>query len=156
MWMMSVPMATWTVTGTFSRWPAASRLLSLYGKSPAWIILPTHAPMPSSADADAIAWFSMLPVSSAMPKAPERISLSTSSDVWPMKASSKSWMIPAPFRERLVMMPRSIRSMITGFRPTLIEWAPMPSMTGRWSLRAWTTAATTSFKCCARKNVRER
>ena len=40
-----------------------------------------------------IAWLIMLPVSSAMPKAPDRISLSTSSEVWPMKASSKSWMI---------------------------------------------------------------
>ena len=71
-----------------------------------------------------------------MPKAPVRISLSTSSDVWPTKASSKSWMMPAPLSERLVMIPRSIRSMITGFKPTLIAWAPMPSMTGRPSFRA--------------------
>ena len=46
---------------------------------------------------------------------------STSSEVCPATASSKSWTMPAPFRAMPVTRPRSIRSIRTGERPTLMH-----------------------------------
>ena len=48
-----------------------------------------------------------------------------------MRASSKSWMMPAPFMATAVMRPCSIQLTRIGASPTLITWAPMPTITGR-------------------------
>ncbi len=66
-----------------------------------------------------------------MPNRPLSISASTSSEVWPIKANSKSWIIPAPFMATAVTIPRSIKFVTIGARPTLMTWAPMPTITGR-------------------------
>ena len=62
-----------------------------------------------------------------MPKRPSARLAATSSDVSPAYASSKSWMMAAPFIATAARMPRCIRSMINGPRPTLIGCAPIPS-----------------------------
>ena len=84
-----------------------------------------------------MASLSIRPVSSAIPNRPESISASTSSDVCPMKASSKSWMMTAPFIASAVTMPRSIRSTSSGPSPTFTTWAPMPTITGRLDDVPW-------------------
>ena len=48
-----------------------------------------------------------------------------------MSASSKSWMMPAPFMATAVTRPCSIQLTRIGVRPTLMTCAPMPTITGR-------------------------
>ena len=52
--------------------------------------------------------------------------------------------IPAPFMATAVTMPRSIRSVMIGASPTLITWAPTPTMTGRRFRCAFTMAWVTA------------
>ena len=61
-----------------------------------------------------------------------------------MKASSKSWMMTAPFMANAVTMPRSMRSTSSGPNPTFTTWAPMPTMTGRPRRCAFAMACATS------------
>jgi len=44
--------------------------------------------------------------------------------VYPEKAISKSWIIPAPFRAKPDIQPSFIKSMRTGFSPTFMGCAP--------------------------------
>ena len=92
--MMSVPMPTCTVTGISSRAAAASDAEPLVRRRCARAATRRppgrsrgRAPTPSL-----IAAFSSRPVSSAMPKRPGPSASSTSSEVDPDSASSKSWM----------------------------------------------------------------
>ncbi|MNC85728.1 hypothetical protein D3C83_13400 [compost metagenome] len=78
-----------------------------------------------------------------MPKRPGPSASSTSSDVAPASATSKSWMMPAPFIASADTKPRSIRSMITGETPVLITCAPMPQTMPALAARARTMASTT-------------
>ena len=63
--------------------------------------------------------FSSRPVSSAMPKRPGPSASSTSSEVAPTSATSKSWMTPAPLVAIADTNPRSIRSISIGPEPGL-------------------------------------
>src|SRR5437667_7493510 len=145
MWMMSVPIATCTVTGRPSRTPAASRLVFRFGKRRSSTQVPNASPMPRPLRTPrVIASLRRRPVSSAIPKRPVLISVSTSSEVWPIRASSKSWMMTAPVSARAVMTRRSIRSTSTGLRPTFVGCAPMPTTTGLPARRALTIASVTS------------
>ena len=145
MWMMSVPIATCTVTGTPSRTPAASRLVCRFGKRRSSIQVPNASPMPRPLRTPrVIASFRKRPVSSAIPKRPVLISVSTSSEVRPISASSKSWMMTAPVSASAVMTRRSIRSTSTGLRPTFVGCAPRPTTNGLPARRALTIASVTS------------
>src|SRR3989338_2027817 len=144
---MSVPIATWTVTGMPSLAPAARMLKSLYGYFDLFMSSPTDLPIPQLFFRPFfIALFSNSPVSFAMPNEPLPISASTSSLVIPAKAISKSWTMHAPFIATAFITPISIKSIITGDKPTFITCAPMPTPTGLLLLCALTTAAATSFK----------
>ena len=65
--------------------------------------------------------FSCVPVSSAMPNVPGPSVASTSSEVPPDSAISKSWMMPAPLVAMAETNPRSIRSTSTGLSPVLVD-----------------------------------
>src|SRR6266481_3410344 len=84
------------------------------------------------------------PVSAAMPNWPSPRPASTSSEVLPARAISKSWMRAAPFMAMPETNPRFIRSIRTGPRPTLMTWPPRPQrmalrcLRARWiALRSW-------------------
>src|SRR3990172_8133630 len=144
---MLVPSATWTVTGILSLAPAASMLKSLYGYFDLFMSSPTDLPIPQPFFTPFfIALFSNSPVYFAMPNEPLPISASTSSLVIPAYAISKSWTIHAPFMATALIIPISIKSIITGDKPTFITCAPMPIATVLLLLCALTTAAATSFK----------
>ena len=88
-------------------------------------------PSPSPCAAPAvIASLRWRPVSSAMPNCPGPRLASTSSDVAPASATSKSWIRPAPFIAMAATNPRSMRSMMTGASPALMTCAPSPQTTG--------------------------
>jgi len=144
MWTMSVPIATCTVAGRPSRQAAASRLASEVTRAgPAGREVAAHRRPEArpSRSPSTIARFTSSPVSRAMPKAPVPSPASTSSDVRPATATSKSCTTPAPFVAIAVTKPRSMRSITTGARPTLITWAPRPQITGRRRARARRTSS---------------
>ena len=86
------------------------------------------------------------PVSSAIPKRPGPSASSTSSDVPPESASSKSWIRPAPLVASAETNPRSIRSMRIGERPVFKTCAPKPQRMPRSFARARRIAATIALK----------
>src|SRR6267154_1983424 len=91
-----------------------------------------------------------------MPNAPAPRPASTSSEVLPARAISKSWIRAAPFMAREVIKPRRMRSMRIGPRPTLITWPPMPQRMGLRCLRAvWMAARRLRRSAAARKLGRE-
>src|SRR4030042_2957732 len=111
------------------------------------IISPTDFPIPYSFFAPvAIALLRYLPVSFTMPKVALCNSSLTSSDVWPMKESSKSWIIHAPFVAIAVIIFFFMRSMMIGDNPTFIGWAPIPRITGLLFWHALTIALTVDTK----------
>jgi len=61
-----------------------------------------------------------------------------------MRATSKSWMLVAPFIAMAVTAPRRIRSIRTGLRPHLTTCPPIMAITGLPRRRAETTASTTA------------
>ena len=81
-----------------------------------------------------------------MPNRPGPSASSTSSEVDPESASSKSWITPAPFIASAETKPRSIRSIRTGDSPVLSTCAPMPQRRPRSAARAARMAATTALK----------
>ena len=86
---------------------------------------PTDWPRPRpAATPSMMARFSCVPVSSAIPKVPGPRVASTSSDVAPDSAISKSWMMPAPLVAIADTNPRSIRSTSTGDSPVFRTCAP--------------------------------
>ncbi len=86
------------------------------------------------------------PVSSAIPNLPSPICAATSSEVCPTMANSASCMMPAPFMASPPIMPRSNKSSITGFSPTLMAWAPMAKIIMFPDRAAWTILLTTFLK----------
>src|SRR5229473_76045 len=96
-----------------------------------------------------IAALSSRPVSSAMPKRPAPSDSSTSSEVAPTSAISKSWMTAAPLVAMAETKPRSMRSITTGPRPVLITCAPRPHTTPASARLASTIARTTALKSAA-------
>src|SRR4051812_32035259 len=150
MWMMSVPIAMCTVTGICSRAAAASTLCLAYCGSFAARNRVTDWPMPRpAATPSLIAPLSSRPVSSAMPKRPGPSASSTSSDVAPASATSKSWMIDAPLVAMAETKPRSMRSISTGPSPVLITCAPNPHTTPPSARFASPIAATIALKSAA-------
>jgi hypothetical protein len=87
-----------------------------------------------------------------MPKRPVPSDSSTSSEVPPVSAISKSWMIAAPLVAMADTKPRSIRSASTGPRPVLITCAPIPQTTPPPDRFASTIAETTARKSAAASN----
>ncbi len=96
-----------------------------------------------------MAAFSSRPVSSAMPKRPGPSASSTSSEVAPTSATSKSWMTAAPLVAMADTKPRSIRSTRIGPSPVLITCAPSPQTTPPPSRAASAIARTTALKSAA-------
>ncbi len=88
-------------------------------------------------------------VSRAIPKEPSASCASTSSDVFPARASSTSWITPAPFIATPAKSPSDSPCNRRGDSPTLMKWAPIPSRTGAFRRRARTTASTTARKSFA-------
>ena len=147
MWTMSVPRATCTVQGTSSRAHAASRLCARWGGRMARSRSPTARPKPTPRRAPSTAAsLRTRPVSSAMPKSPSDSCASTSSEVHPAVASSKSCTAQAPLSATAVTNPRSTRSIRMGDSPTLMTWAPMPKRTGFPFQRASRIARATAWR----------
>ena len=94
----------------------------------------------------ATAAFISRPVSSLTPKAPSARSFSTSSEVAPARAISKSWMAVAPFKARAETKPRCMRSMMTALRPHFTTCPPNPQTMARPFRLACSKASTASRK----------
>ena len=84
-----------------------------------------------------------------MPNRPGPSAASTSSEVEPASAISKSWMMPAPLVAKAETNPRSARSTRIGERPVLRTCAPNPQMMPPPERRASTMARTTAFRSAA-------
>ena len=144
-------MATCTVTG-ISRRPADASTLMLAKRRLRAMQVADHRLPETQAGRrrpSLMAPFNSRPVSSAMPNRPGPSASSTSSEVEPDRASSKSWITPAPFVAMADTNPRSIRSMTTGESPVLSTCAPRPQMMPCPPSRAARIAATTALKSAA-------
>ena len=142
--MMSLPTLTWQVQGMPARQHAAARLKSRCGNFRTSMTRPTASPSPSFRSAASQITSFKPAVSCHRPNWPTGIHLATSSLVPPTKASSKSWIRPAPLVAKCVTSPRSMRSIRNRERPSLIGCAPIISTTGRLAFRAATIRATSS------------
>ncbi len=150
MWMMSVPIATCAVSGMPSRADAHAMLARANGGCAAERYAATDCPSPMPRETPSVmAPLSSRPVSSAMPKRPGPSASSTSSEVDPASAISKSWMMPAPFVANADTKPRSARSTRIGARPVFTTCAPKPQMMPPPESRAAAMAAATALKSAA-------
>ena len=122
--MMSVPIATCTVNGTAARRGCGDAELRVR----ALLVRAVRANGLSEPEAVRHALgdraIEQVPVSSAIPKRPGPNASSTSSEVEPARAISKSWMIPAPLVARADTNPRSHQIDEDGCEsPVLSTWA---------------------------------
>ena len=81
------------------------------------------------AEAALMAAFMYSPVSRAIPNRPSPSCSSTSSEVVPRSATSKSWIAAEPFMAMVLMTPRWIQSMRYGAQPVLMTCPPIAATT---------------------------